>query len=79
MRVLILGNAGYIGPVVVAHFRKNIPRIQLVGFDTGYFAHCLSGANRLPETMLDVQYWGDIRNLPNEIFEDINHVVYLAA
>ena len=62
MKVLIAGNLGYIGPLVVAHFREKLPDATLVGFDTGYFAHCLANPVQLPEAALDVQYFGDVRD-----------------
>ena len=43
------------------------PDAELIGFDSGYFAHCLTGANRLPETLLDQQYFGDVREFPRRI------------
>ena len=34
---------------------------MLVGVDIGYFAHCLTDAARVPEALLDAQYYADIR------------------
>ena len=42
MKILIVGNLGYIGPSVTNQFRKSYPDAELIGFDIGYFAHCLS-------------------------------------
>ena len=80
MKVLIAGNLGYIGPLVVAHFREQLRDATLVGFDTGYFAHCLANPVQLPEAALDVQYFGDVRDgLPKEVLRDVDAVVNLAA
>ena len=45
----------------------------------GYFAHCLTGASRFPESRADVQYFGDIRQVPEEILRGIDGVVHLCA
>lgn len=79
MRVLITGNMGYVGPVVVRHFRRKFCDSTLVGFDAGLFANCLTSVGPLPEAQLDVQYFGDIRELPAEILAGVDAVVHLAA
>jgi nucleoside-diphosphate-sugar epimerase len=79
MRILIVGNMGYVGPLLVRHLRREHPRHELRGFDTGYFGHCLSGADRLPELDLDLQAVGDVRDLAPERLEGIDAVVALAA
>jgi nucleoside-diphosphate-sugar epimerase len=78
-RILINGNMGYIGPVVVSHFRKNYPEVEIIGFDTGFFAGCLVDPNIFPESNVDVQYFGDIRSFPSCILKDIDSVIQLAA
>ncbi len=79
MKVLITGNMGYIGPVVVDHLRHCRPEAHLAGFDIGYFAHCLTGARRLPECGLDAQHFGDVRRFPDALLQGVDAVVYLAA
>jgi len=79
MNVLITGNMGYIGPVVVDHFRRHIPNAKIYGFDTGYFATNLIEPGKLPEQKLNAQYFGDVRHFPAEILENIDAVIYLAA
>jgi nucleoside-diphosphate-sugar epimerase len=79
MKFLITGNMGYIGPLVVAQLRKSHPEANLVGFDIGYFAPCLSRSGVLPECRLDCQHFGDVRNFPDEILKGVDGVVYLAA
>ncbi len=37
MRVLITGNMGYVGPVLVRHLRRTPSGAELVGFDAGFF------------------------------------------
>ena len=47
--------------------------------EIGYFAHCLTGVNIFPENRLDVQYFGDVRKLSQDLFEGVDAVVHLAA
>ena len=70
---------GYVGPGVVRYLRQEYPQAELIGFDTGFFAHCLTGATRLPELCLDRQIFGDVRELPAELLQGIDVVVNLAA
>lgn len=70
---------GYVGPSVTNQLRKTFPDAQLIGFDIGYFAHCLSNADLLPEARLDRQIFGDIRKFPEQLLEGIDAVVDLAA
>ena len=79
MRILIVGNLGYVGPVVVQHLRSRFPRAELIGFDTGFFAHCLTGTGQLPETALNAQHYGDIREFPPSLLRGVDAVVQLAA
>ena len=79
MKVLILGNMGYVGPALVRHLRAQHPTATLHGFDNSYFAHCMTGAKSLPEQLLDRQYFGDVRSIPSTMFEGYTAVVQLAA
>lgn len=79
MKVLITGNMGYVGPALVRHLRKQVPGVRIVGYDSGFFAHCLTGADRLPETVADQQHFGDVRDLPIELLQGVDAVVHLAA
>ncbi|KLD75731.1 SDR family oxidoreductase [Xanthomonas hyacinthi] len=79
MRILITGNMGYVGPLVVAQLRRRYPQAQLVGVDRGWFAHCLTEPLRLPEVLLDQQWFGDVRDLTAEQLRGFDAVVHLAA
>ncbi|MDH5738832.1 MAG: SDR family oxidoreductase [Nitrospira sp.] len=79
MKILITGNMGYVGPLVLRRLRESYPQGTLVGYDTGYFAHCLTGAPRLPESQADLQYFGDIRRVPEQILQGVDAVVHLCA
>ena len=79
MKILITGNMGYVGPVVVKHLRLKYPKSELYGFDIGYFANCLTGTGRSPESWLDRQYFGDMRAFPENVLNGVDVVVHLAA
>ncbi len=78
-KILITGNMGYIGPCVVDRLCVSYPESTLVGIDMGYFAHCLTNAEVLPECKIDLQYFSDIRYLPNDILTGADVIVHLAA
>lgn len=79
MKILIAGNLGYIGPSVMAQLRNTFPQAELLGFDIGYFAKCLTNAEYAPEVALDKQFYGDIRKFPSQLLEGVDAVVDLAA
>lgn len=79
MRILIAGNMGYVGPVVVRHLRKTHPDYVIDGFDTAFFAHCLTGVSQVPERNLDNQFYGDVRDMSPELLAGYDAVVELAA
>lgn len=79
MNILITGNMGYIGPVLVKHLRSNHPNTSLIGFDIGYFGNCSTNSDVLPECWVDVQYFGDMRRFPERILHDVDAIVHLAA
>ena len=79
MRILITGNMGYIGPVLNDELRRSFPEAELWGFDSCYFGHCLTNAHFLPESKIDKQIYGDMREFPFEILEEIDVLVHLGA
>ncbi len=79
MKVLITGNMGYVGPVLVHHLKKTHNDISITGFDSGFFSSLLIGTQVLPETLLKCQYFGDVRHFPVNILDGIDAIVYLAA
>ncbi len=79
MKVLVTGNTGYIGPVLAKYLRTSRPGIELAGYDNGYFAHCLTNAEYLPEFDYDMQSWGDLRAFSPELLDGVDAVVHLAA
>jgi nucleoside-diphosphate-sugar epimerase len=79
MRILITGNMGYVGPVLSRHLRQAFPQAEIIGFDTGFFAHCLTSRDYLAEAVLDRQIFGDTRDIPSSLLEGMDAVVHLAA
>ncbi len=79
MKILVIGNMGYIGPGTVSQLRESYPNAELTGFDIGYFANRLTNTTLLPEVKLNNQVIGDVRKFPASLLKDVDAVVYLAA
>lgn len=80
MNVLIIGNLGYIGPVVVDHLQSSHKDFHLFGYDIGFFQGNLTTSQAmLPENKLKAQYYGDVRQFETSVLKNIDAVVYLAA
>ncbi|KIL36983.1 NAD-dependent epimerase [Cohnella kolymensis] len=78
-KILITGNMGYVGSVIVQHLRKAYPDVTLNGFDYGYFSHCLINVPQLPECSLNNQIFGDIRQFSDTHLEGVDTLIHLAA
>lgn len=79
MKVLITGNLGYIGPSVTKQLRATYPSAELIGMDVGFFAHCLTGVERHPDTVLTQQIYRDVRTIDPDVLKGVDAVVHLAA
>lgn len=79
MKIVITGNMGYVGPNVVRQLRQSFPDAELIGVDAGFFAHCLTNTDALPEAQLDAQIFADVRQFPEEVLEGADGVIHLAA
>lgn len=79
MKIVITGNTGYIGPEVARRLRKAISDVHLIGYDSGFFAHCLTNAVTLPERLYDEQHFGDVREMPEDFLHGVDAVIHLAA
>jgi nucleoside-diphosphate-sugar epimerase len=80
MNILIIGNLGYVGPVVVEHLSKLNKEYDLYGYDLGLFSGNETTRNSmLPETKLKAQFYGDVRDFDETILKGMDVVVYLAA
>ena len=79
MKILVTGNMGYVGPCVIRQLRSSYPGATIVGLDIGYFAHCLTTNGILPECMVDLQYFKDVRFVEKETLKDVDAIIHLAA
>ena len=79
MKVMITGNLGYVGPSVMKQLRQSYPSAYLVGMDLGFFAHCLTGVVKSPESIIDHQIYKDVREVELSDFIGFDAVVHLAA
>lgn len=79
MKIVITGNMGYVGPGVINRLRETYPAAELVGFDTGYFAKCLTNVEIFPDVKLNSQIYGDVRRLDESLLNQADAVIYLAA
>jgi len=70
---------GYIGPVLNRILTATFPKIEIVGFDAGFFGHSLTGAEFTPEQGLSVQYFGDVRDIQPYMLSGVDAVVHLAG
>lgn len=76
--MLITGNMGYVGPLVVKRLREKHPNAEIWGYDTAYFGDLLT-TDRFPERYLDRQIYGDIRKLDKQFLFGVDKIVHLAA
>jgi nucleoside-diphosphate-sugar epimerase len=79
VKILITGNLGYVGPAVIQRLRGSFSGAMLIGLDMGYFANCLTIGEIVSSSQVDIQYFGDVRNPPEEVLQGVDAIVYLAA
>lgn len=79
MNILITGNLGYVGPVVVQQLQSAHLDANIIGFDMGYFKACSLPFANAGGTNADVQVIGDVRSFPEKLLEGVDAVVHLAA
>ena len=79
MKILITGNMGYVGSALIPYIKKTYQNVEIIGYDSGFFGHSLTGTDFLPEQGISTQYLGDIRSIKKSILEGIDAVVHLAG
>tara|TARA_X000000950_G_scaffold45778_1_gene52129 strand:- start:18600 stop:19679 length:1080 start_codon:yes stop_codon:yes gene_type:complete len=79
MKILIIGNLGYVGSQLVKYLKMKYSNYYLIGYDIGYFSHCITSEGPVPEVFLDKQYYGDVRDFPENILSEVDVVINLAA
>jgi nucleoside-diphosphate-sugar epimerase len=77
--ILVTGNMGYVGPLVVRELAESMPGAYTIGLDSGYFAHCLSGSGCFPESLVPEQYFCDIRDVSDHLLSRADAIIHLAA
>lgn len=78
-KILVIGNLGYIGPVLIKHFRQTYSNTQLIGFDSGFFENCYIDHLADRSSQPDQQFYGDVRQFDEALLKGITSIVYLAA
>jgi nucleoside-diphosphate-sugar epimerase len=79
MNILITGNMGYVGPVLVREIKRRDASSRVTGLDSAYFAGCLLDKKLLPERRVDVQIYRDARDVTEDDFRGADAVICLAA
>lgn len=79
MRILVTGNTGYIGPVLVRHLRARHPTAHIVGLDSGWFAHCVTTNGVWPDLGYNEQRFGDVRRIEAADLVGFDAVIHLSA
>jgi nucleoside-diphosphate-sugar epimerase len=79
LKILVTGNMGYVGPSVINQLSTSYAGATLVGFDMGYFGNCITSLEVLPECRVDLQYFGDMRQFPEEVLSGVEAIVHLAG
>lgn len=79
MRIVITGNMGYVGPVVVQSLRRAQPHATLVGLDAAYFSSCTLPEGDIPERFVDEQIFADVRTVNPSVLAGVDALVHLAG
>ena len=79
MKIFVTGNMGYVGSVLTNFLTKIDSSHELIGHDSGFFGHSLTGAEFIPEQKTSIQYFGDIRDIQDSMLNGVDAVVHLAG
>lgn len=79
MRILVTGNTGYIGPVLIKYLRSRYIDHTYIGYDTGFFLRDFINKYDSQDRLYNVQHWGDLRHFDEKILDSVDVVVHLAA
>jgi hypothetical protein len=78
-KILITGNMGYVGPVLLQALAKAFPKAELIGCDPGFFGHAITGSDIHPEYLLRKHYFSDVRDISPAVLTGVDAIVHLAA
>ena len=76
-KILVIGNQGYVGSVLVDNLKKNITN-EIIGFDCGIYSKLITSTYN-PDQFLDHQFNQDVRSFDPKILKNVYAVIYLAA
>ena len=76
-QILVIGNQGYVGSVLVEHLKKNNTN-KILGLDCGIYKKLITSKYN-PDKFVNKHYNQDVRNFDSKILESVKAVVYLAA
>jgi len=79
LRILVVGNQGYVGPAFGRYVRDYHSSTNLIGFDSGLFVDDWTVEGMVGDLCYDRQIRNDVRHLSQDHFEGIDAVVSLAA
>jgi len=79
LKVFVTGNMGYVGSVLSRVLIATFPKVEILGFDAGFFGHSLTGADFTPEQGVSVQYFGDVRDIESGMLSGVDAIVHLAG
>ena len=78
-KILILGNLGYIGPVLTKYLNSLSKNLEIIGYDIGFFQGCLLNPEYTHDRYVSTQIYGDIRSFNINLLKNIDSVICLAA
>lgn len=78
MKILITGNLGYIGPIVSRALKNYFEDLKVIGIDSGFYSNKTT-IDYNPEVFIDLQYFCDIRNIPDDLLFGVDSIIHLAA
>ena len=79
MNVLITGNQGYVGRFVAEQLKKHYEKVNIIGFDSGFFANFSTTSLTPPDRYIDQQLTGDLRDIDASLLDQVDAIIHLAA
>jgi hypothetical protein len=75
MTLLVVGNRGYIGPVLGQYIKSIKSNEILFGYDSDLFLGDITNDILFGDSCYDAQFHGDVRKLPITLFKKVDTVV----
>ena len=78
MKILVIGNQGYLGSVVTQ--RLGVCKEYIIdGLDTAFYSHCITSNSKNDDFGIRHQYFKDVRDVSRNDLKGYDAIVYLAA